>query len=279
MKTTNRFFIALTTMLLLFSTTAFSQDEATKEAPPQAEYYAVTTMHWNMDYEDFDMATWKAVEKEFLDNVTMKNEHIMFASFYLHHTSPDNSEILYVQGFASWDAIHESGDRNNELAKEAWPDDDARAAYFEKQGAYYSNKHSDEIYAVTPGAKYLAEDPTDGMILYIRRNYAAFPKDGSPEEFNELRDGYIENIINKNEYIKGYFPSSHYYGADSTERVQAFFFDTLADYDKHYDRNGELAKEAWPDDEARKERGKKIGKYFTGVHGDYIYTFVGGLNK
>jgi hypothetical protein len=34
MKTTNRFFIALTTMLLLFSTTAFSQDEGATEAPP-----------------------------------------------------------------------------------------------------------------------------------------------------------------------------------------------------------------------------------------------------
>ena len=278
MKTTNRIFIALTTVLLLFSTISFAQDEAAEE-PPQAAYYAVTTMHWNMDYEDFDLDTWKAVEKEFLDNVTMKNEHILFASFYFHHTSADNTEILYVQGFESWEAIHNSAARNNELATEAWPDEEARDAYFDKRGAYYANKHSDEIYAVTSGAKTFAEDPKDGAILHIRRNYRAFPKDGSNEEFNELRDSYIENIINKNEFIKAWFPSAHYYGADSTERVTATFFDSLADFDKHYDRNGELAKEAWPDDEARSERGKRVSKYWTGVHGDYIYTFVGGLNK
>ena len=279
MKTTNRFFIALTAMLLLFSTTAFSQDEATSEAPPQVAYYVVTTLHWNMDYEDFDMDTWKAVEKELLDNVTMKNEHVLAASYYMHHTSADNSELLYVQGFASWDAIHQSAERNNELAKEAWPDDDARAAFFDKQGAYYSNKHSDEIYAVTPGTKYFAEDPTDGMILHIRTNYREFPEDGTNEEFAELRDSFVENIINKNEYIKAWFPGAHYYGADSTERVFASFYNSLEEYDKHYDRNTELAKEAWPDDEARKERGKRIAKYWTGIHGDAIYTFVGGLNK
>ena len=279
MKTTNRFFIALTTMLLLFSSTAFSQDEAAAEAPPEVKYYVVTTLHWNMDYEDFDMDTWKAVEKEALDKVTMKNEHILVASFYLHHTTPDNSELLYVQGFGSWDAIHNADARNAELAKEAWPDDEARGAFFDKQGAYYSSKHSDEIYAALPGAKYFAEDPKDGAILYIRKSYRAYPKDGTTEEWNELRNTYIENIINKNEYVKGWFPNAHYYGADSTERIAAFFFDSLDDFDKHYDRNAELAKEAWPDEAARKDRGKKAGKYWTGVHGDYIYTLVGGLRK
>lgn len=279
MKTTNRFFIALTTMLLLFSTTAFSQDEAATDAPPEVKYYVVSTAHWNMDYEDFDMDTWKVVEKELLDNVTAKNEHIMVSSVYLHHTTSDNSEIMFVQGFGTWDAIDKAPGRSAELAKEAWPDDDARAAFFDKQGAYYSSLHSDEIYATLSGSKYFAEDPKDGMILHLRKNHRAYPEDGTNEEYKELRDSYIENIINKNEYIKAWFPGAHYYGANSTERITATFFDSLADFDKHYDRNGELAKEAWPDDEARKERGKSVAKYWTGVHGDYIYTFVGGLSK
>jgi hypothetical protein len=275
MKTTNRFFSALTAMLLLFSTTAFSQDDA----PAEVKYYTVTTMHWNMDYEDFDMDTWKAVEKEYLDNVTVKNEHILAASFYLHQISTDNSEIIYVQAYASWDAIDKASKRNGELAREHWADDDKATEYFTKRNAYYSNKHSDEIYSVTPGTKSFAEAPKDGMILYVRRSHAVFPSDGSGKEFTELRDGYLENIINKNELIKAYFPHAHFYGTDSTERIEAFFFDSLADYDKHFDRNAELAKEAWPDDAARKERGKRVGKYFTGIHSDAIYTFVGGLNK
>ena len=79
--------------------------------------------------------------------------------------------------------------------------------------------------------------------------------------------------------IKGWYPGVHAYGSDRTESINAFFFDTLTDLDNHYARNAELAKEAWPDDEARSERGKRVGKYFTGIHGDYIYTIVADLAK
>ncbi len=273
MKTTNRFFIALTTMLLLFSTTTFAQEDA----PPEVQYYTVTTMHWNMDYENFDMDTWKAVEKEYMDNVTVKNEHIMTASYYLHHTSPDNSEILYVQGYASWEAINKASDRDGELAREHWADSTARREYFPKRNAYYANRHSDEIYAVTKGTKEFAEPPTDGMILYLRRGHAAFPSDGSGKEFRELRDARLD-MINKNEYIKAYFPHAHFYGADSTERSEAIFLSSLDDLSKMYARNAELAKEKWPDDEVRKEKGNRAAKYSAG-HGDSFYTFVGGLFK
>jgi hypothetical protein len=273
MKTTNRFFIALTTMLLLFSTTIFAQDDA----PAEVKYYTVTTMHWNMDYENFDMDTWKAVEKEYMDKVTMKNEHIMLASYYLHHTSPDNSEILYVQGYASWDAIDKASQKDGELANEAWADDEEGNAYFTKKNAYYANKHSDEIYSVTKGAKEFAEPRTDGMILYLRKRHAAFPSDGSGKEFREIRDARLD-MVSKNEYIKGYFPHAHFYGADSSERVEAIFLSSLDDLGKMYARNAELAKEAIPDDAARKARAERAAKYSSG-HGDSFYTFVGGLNK
>ncbi len=274
MKTINRLLMVVTVALLLVNSTVFAQEE--QKAP---EYYTVTTMHWNMDYEDFDLDTWKAVEKEFLDKVTMKNEHLMGSSIYLHHTTPDNTELLYVQVYESWDAIDKAADRNDELAKEAWPDDDARKAYFKKRSAYYSNLHSDEIYATMSGAKPMAEQPTEDIILYVRKNHFAFPEDGTMEEFKTLRSEYLENVIHKNELIKGYYPGAHAYGADRTEYIEAYFFDSLTDFDKMFDRNAELIKEAWPDDEVRKERGKKAGKYFTGVHGDYIYTRVAGLSK
>ncbi len=272
MKTTNRFSIVVFTMLMLFSTTIFAQDEA----PPEAKYYVVTTMHWNMDNDDFDMDEWKAVEGEFFEKVTNKNEHIIQASYYAHHTSPDNSELLYIQSFPSWEAIHKAGDRMGELIEEAWKDEEARKAFFEKQGAYYARQHSDEIYATTAGAKYFSEPPTEGMLLYIRRNHAAFPEDGSAKEWTELRDARNE-MIKKNEHIKGYFPSAHYYGADSSERIQAFFVDSMEGLDKMYERNAELAKEAFPDEAARKERAKRAGKYVAG-HGDSIYTYMLGSN-
>lgn len=274
MKTNKLFFMVITAVLLLCnSTIVLAQEEA--KVP---QYYTVTKMHWNMDYEGFDMDTWKAVEKEFLDKVVMKNEHLLGSSIYLHHTTPDNTELLYVQVFESWDAIDKAADRNEELSKEAWSDDEERKAYFNKRNAYYSNLHSDEIYATMSGAKVLQE-PTKDIILYLRTSHFAFPEDGTNDEFKTLRSEFNEKVIHKNELIKGYYPGAHVYGADRTEFVEAFFFDSTADLDKMFDRNDELRNEAWPDEEARKERGKKAGKYFTGVHGDAIYTMVYGLSK
>ncbi len=203
----------------------------------------------------------------------------MGSSIYLHHTTPDNTELLFVQVFDSWDAIDKATDRGTELAKEAWSIEDGRKAFFKKQNAYYANGHSDEIYSVMPGTKLMKAPPTKDMILYLRKSHFAYPEDGSRKEFLELRKEYLENVIYKNEFIKAYYPSRHFYGADGTEHIQAYFFDSLTDWDKMFDRNTELVKEAWPDDEARKERGKKVGKYFTGVHGDFIYTRVHGLSK
>jgi hypothetical protein len=274
MKTKNQLWILFAIALLLNSTTSFAQGDE-QERP---EYISVTTMHWNMDYEDWDMDTWKAVEKEYLDKITMKNEHLMGASIFLHKLTPDNSELLYVQVYKDWNAIDKASKRNDELEDEAWPDEDARKAYFKKRGAYYAPEHSDEIYATMSGAKLVGEK-SDDMILYIRKSHFDFPEDGSFKEYKELRDEHLEKVVHKNEYIKGYYPSSHAYGSDRTEFIEAFYLDSMADLDKMFKRSGDLAKEAWPDAEARKARGKKVGKYFTGIHGDYVYGVIPELSK
>ena len=255
-----------------------AQEEA-KEEERKAKFITVTTMHWNMDQEDFNMDEWKATEKEYLDKVVSKNDHIMGASFYMHQFTEDNTELLYVQVFSSWNDIHDAGDRSGELAAEAWPDEDARKAFFEKRMNYYSIEHSDEIYATMEGAKPLAERPEKDMTLYLRRSHFAFPEDGTMEEWQELRNAYLENVVHKNEYVKGYYPHQHYYGADRTEYAEAFYVDSLSDLDKMLDNMGTLAKEAWPDDEKRKEMGEKMSKYYSGKHGDFIYTYIAGLTK
>ena len=86
MKTTNHYLIAVVT-LLLFSTTIFAQNDG----PQRPVYVAVTTMHWDMDNDDYDMEEWIAVEKEYSDKVTKKNELIMGAGFYTHRYTPDNN--------------------------------------------------------------------------------------------------------------------------------------------------------------------------------------------
>ncbi len=272
MKTINRFFMVLAVMLLLCNISTFAQEQT------RPQFVTVTTMHWNMDNKDFKMDEWKAVEKEYLDKVTMKNEHVASASFYLHRMTPDNTELLYVQTYPTWEAIGKAADRNAELAKAAWSDEKARTAFFKKRNAYYSDNHSDEIYATMPNAKGMTTAPTKDMICYVRKGHFAFGE-GSDEEFDALDKEYFDNVTNKNEYIKAYYPMAHAWGSDRTEAIEAFFLDSLADLDKMFDKDTELYEAYWKDEASRKAMEEKTAKYFDGRHGDYIYTYVAGLAK
>lgn len=257
------FFVATTIMLLFTSSFSYAQEEK------QPALMAVTKMHWNMENEGYSLDIWKAIEKEFMEKVTKKNEHVMGASYYIHLMTADSRELLYVQNYKDWSAIEKAAKRNVELAKEAWPDEKARKDFFKKRSAYYADFHSDEIYANLSGAKVIAERPTKDMVLYLRVSKRAFPDDGTMKEFEELREKAIATTINKNEHIKGYYPSEHAWGADKRDFNEAFFLDSLSDLDRMFDRNDELGKDA-----LTKEEWKALSKYFTGVHGDYLFTAV-----
>ena len=183
MKTTNRFFSAVAVMLLLFSSTTISAQNEEQKTP---RYITVTMLHWNMDYEDFDMDTWKSVEKEYLDKVTKKNEYIMGSSMYLHQMTPDNTELVAVTVYGSWEDIEKASARDAELAKEAWPDEKDRQAFFKKQQAYYTHDHSDEIYSTLPLVKPIPAGNTKDLICYVRKSHLAFPDDGSNDEIRTL---------------------------------------------------------------------------------------------
>ena len=162
MKKANQFFVAIVlSILLLNTTTIFAQEDA----PQRPAFIAVTTNHWNMDKEDFEMDEWKSLEKEYLEKVTMKNEFILGHHVYLHNMTPDNTEFLTVQTFASWEDIGKFAERSDELVKEAWPDEAEREAFLKNQGSYYAHEHSDEIYVPISGAKLMAEEPTKDMVL------------------------------------------------------------------------------------------------------------------
>ncbi len=274
MKTTTNFkFIAIATIMLLLNFSVFAQNEANRP-----EYISVTTMHWNMDKEDFSMDAWKALEKEYLQKVTSKNQYILSASYYTHLFSPDNSEVLYVRTYPSWEAMEKAAERNGELEKQAWPEEKARDAFFKKLDDNFSVKHSDEIYAPVDGVKLIPQGNDKDLVMYVRKTHFTFPEDGTQKEFDEMRAENFAKVISKNEYIKGYYPNVHAWGRDKTEFVEAFFVDSMCDLEKMFDRNGELIGQAWSGDSG-KERGKKWGKYFTGIHGDSAYTLVAELSK
>lgn len=272
MKKMNQIFIVMAMALLLCNTSTFAQEQT------RPEFVTVTTMHWNMDNKDFKMEDWKAIEKEYLDKITMKNEHVMSASYFLHRMTPDNTELLYVQSYPSWEALGKAASRNAELAKAAWPDEKARDAFFKKRDMNYSPMHSDEIYATMPNAKPLPTMATKDMICYVRKGHFAYGE-GTDEEFDATAKEYFDNVTDKNEYIKAYYPMAHAWGSDRTESIEAYFLDSMADLDKMFDKDTELFEAHWKDDASRKAMDEKGAKYFDGRHGDYIYTYVAGLSK
>lgn len=271
MKTINRIAMFIAT-LLLFSNLSFSQEEQ------RPEYITVTTMHWNMDRENFSMDDWKAMEKAYMDNVTKKNEYIVSASFLMHLYTESNSDLLYVQSYKTWADIEKAQKRNGELEAEAWPNEEERNNYFKDRDNYYSAYHSDEIYANMPGEKHMSAAPTDDMVLYVRKSHFAFPENGSDEEFMKYHMMWADNIVANNDKIKAYYPSAHAWGSDKTEFVEAFFVDSLADLENLNESNGELFQSKMTE-EQRKDMGENFGKYFTGEHGDYIYTFIHDVRK
>jgi hypothetical protein len=248
-------------------------------AQDKPQFFTVTTIHWNLDNEDFSMDDWKSVEKEYFDKVTKKNEFIEWALVLNHYFTEDNTEIKIITGFTSWENIEKAQERTDELVKEGWPEEKVRDAFFKKQSAFYTNMHSDEIYSTVEGAKFLPENPTKPMIYYIRISDRAFPEDGKAEEIQAMRKEYKENVIDKNPYLKGYYPSKHAWGSDGRDFLEAFVVESLGDLQLSMEENQKLVKAHWPDEKKADEFFDKMDKYMTGFHADYIYRIVPELTK
>jgi len=201
------------------------------------------------------------------------------ATVLMHYFTADNSELLWVTGYRSWDDILKAQDRSDELAKEAWPNEKERDEFFKKQSAYYTHMHSDEIYSTLEGAKMPAEKFTEPMVYYVRKSHRAFPEDGKPEEIQALVKEYRENVIYKNPYIKAYYPNRHAWGSDGRDFVEAFVVGSLGDLESSFKENQKLIKAHWPDEKKADEFFDKMGKYYEGWHGDYIYRHVPELSK
>jgi hypothetical protein len=249
------------------------------QAQDDQTYITVTTVHFNMDNEDGTPEDWLALEKEFHEKVTMKNDYILKTTFLNHYFTADNTEAKLVRTFKNWADIEKFGEMNEKLAKEAWPDSLAREAFFKKRDAYYVPEHSDEILIPMDGAKPMNENPTESMIYMIQIQRFAYPEDGTMEEFKSLMKEYNDAVIQENPFIKAYFPERHRWGADSRDFVNVFVLSSFDDIEKMFDKNTELINAKWPDEEKRKAYFKKAGKYFTGHHADYIYSSVPELYK
>jgi hypothetical protein len=271
MKILKRIIKGLLILVLLLPTSIFSQNQ-------EQVFVKVKTMHWNMNLADFSMQDWKALELDYFNKITIKNEHILSATVLQHHFTGDSSEILFITVFSSWNDIDLATQRTEELMEATWPNEDDRKAFLKKQAKFYAKAHSDEIYKSIPGTNRI--EHTDlPLLYYVRTSYYTFPEDGSKEEFQSLLNEYNEVVTNNNEFYKGYYPQMHYYGSDRTEFLEVFCAETLAGLEKGIAKQGELFRGHWADEKAQDVYNDKYGRYLTGIHSDRIFSSVPDLYK
>lgn len=268
MKKFNNLFMGVLICAFMFSVTTYSQENSSEDEW-QPMIVTITTAHWNAD-PDVDFSDWEKTEKEFFDKVTSKNDLIVGSGFYTHYFTPDNSEIVMVSVYKSMEDIAKANDVSGKLIEAAWPDEDARDAFFDKQGSYYGPGHSDEIYSTLRSTKQVNTTSTEPLLFYVRTNTMGQGGKGYKE--------FFDNVTMKNSYIKGFFTHRHRWGSDARDMLEVGVYDSLGDIEKAFAENQRLINEHWPDEEKRKAFFKDYGKYFTG-HGDAIYTGVSALNK
>ena len=268
MKTIKNLLLGIFVLSIMFTSKLYSQEAKTEEFKPV--YMVVTTVHRSSD-PNVDFSDWMKTEKEYFDKVTMKNDLILGYGVYFHYFTPDDSEVKLVTIYKNWEDINNAAEVTNKLIDEAWPNEEGRNSFFEKQSSYYTNHHSDEIYMTTRFSKPTKLDGDKPLIFYVKVNKRG-SRGGSG--WNE----YFENVTMKNNYIKGYYTHVHRWGADSNDMIEAFAFESLGDIEKSFEEEGRLVNEHWSDADKRKEFFKGYDKLFAG-HGDYIYSNVPELVK
>lgn len=276
MKQLTRIAIGVLFIGLLINPSAQAQND--KEAAASPSIIAVTTVHWNFEIKDGSQEEWLKIEKEYFEKVTMKNEFILGTNFLTHYFTADNTEAIAVAAYENLAAINKAADRTAELIEAGWPDEDARKAFMDRRNEYYTSLHSDEIYRILDGAKYMQQKETEPLVYYVRKSQLAFPADGKNEELKKLHADYLENVIYKNTLYQGYFIYRHGWGADSRDLLEVFVVNSMADIEASFDENQKLT-EAFMNEEERKAFFKAYNKYWTGIHGDYVYRSVPELIK
>lgn len=266
MKTIKKVFLTMLVFALFANMNSFAQEEE-KEFEPV--FLTITTMHRTSD-PDVDMSDWLETEKQYHDNVTMKNDLIIGSGVYFHYFSADDTEVISVSVYKSWGDIEAAVDRSGELVREAWPEEEARDAYFEKRNSYYARMHSDEIMSSFPFQINANSDSEEPLLFYVKKNQAGQGGKGFRE--------YFDNITSKNKYVKGYYTHGHAYGSNSLDRSEVFVFESLGDIEKAFEEDNRLIMEHWPEEEARKEFFESYSKIFDG-HSDAIYRNVPELDK
>ena len=242
---------------VLFGQTLKAQDMLTYFEP---KFITITHLH---GFKDVNKAEWLAIEEEFFNKVIKKNPYINHYEFLKDYHDESNPEFMIVKVFNSWEDINKSIVMNEELIKEAWPDEDKRKEFFKKQNALYDLYYSNEILVTTPMTKYRLpydeRSKTNPMLFYVLYNKLA---DYGNEDSLEAYRKYIKNVTYNNTFVKSYIGTRHYFGPDSRDFLEFYIVDSYEDLLKSFDKDKELFRNMIPD---QKERDAFIETYYKGI--------------
>ena len=221
--------------------------EITEEEQPA--YVTVTTLY---GVDGFDFEAWKEVEEEYFNKVTSKIDLIRSHEVLMSYFAPQFSEIKVINVIRSWDDIMTINELRMELIEEAWPDEEERIAFFEKQNSFYKSKHSDEIFLTSEYSKDLIREPGQNrpFTFTIKTNILS---DNEDEDSYKNYKKYIENVIYKNSKILAYYPFRHFWGDDSREFVEMLVSDSFSDVEMAQYESNALISKIVPDEEDRKQ--------------------------
>ncbi|SDS53477.1 hypothetical protein [Gramella sp. MAR_2010_147] len=274
MKTITKQLVLVLMLSIIGAATGQEETNQSEEQEYQPVYITMTTTHWSDDPET-DFSDWLDTEKQYFENVTKKNDLILSSGVYTHYFTADNSEVMLVNVYRTWEDIEKANEINQKLVEEAWPDEDERQKFFEKQAGYYEPDHNDEIYQ---SMEYMIPETEGGeepRIYYVRTSELSMNGEGSPEKFKE----YFEKVTKKSKKLKGYYTHRHLWGSNSREFSEVFVFDSLGEIEDFFDEEQELTSASWLDENERNAFIDDMGKLFTGRHGDYVYRSVPELMK
>jgi len=231
---------------LLISPVIRAQDTEEEFTPV---YVTITTIHGLVD---FDFENWKAVEQEYFDKVTSQNELILSHEVLLSYFNPEFAEIKIINVLSSWEDIVEANERRMELIEKAWPDEEERAAFFEKQNSFYRSLHSDEIFLSSIYSKSLVKEPGQNRPFTFMVKTNILGDTEMEDSYNNYKT-FAKEVIFKNSRILAYYPYHHFWGADSREFMEVYVFDTFSDVENSIYESNALLSGIVPDETERKK--------------------------
>jgi len=273
MKNKSTFFIILFAISMV-TTLSYAQLENTNVFVPM--YTTVITLH---GVSGEDLSEWKATEQEYFDKVTSKIDLLISHEVLISNIANDFSDIKVVNVYRSWNDIQKVNNIRENLIQSAWPDEELRKQFFEKQNSFYTNYHSDEIYTSTKFGFPVKEDVKKSQ----KKSFAYFVQtstlsDDNGKDSYEDYIKYVKNVFQKNHFIKGYYPLRHLWGSDSRDFIEIFVVNSAEDIKKVIENNKTLLKKLVPKDKERKDF---IEVYEKGIlnRSNAIYVNVPSLSK